>query len=124
MILQDGYFDKHCEKCDKQYINVKVKWCRLCQTSGNKQIDDFIQEKQSNISNLYYDLVFEWIPYNQFDNIIEISKNGFTKIYSAIWEDGPLYYNYYKYTRNENNKEVTLKYSSNSQDINEFLNEV
>ena len=118
MILQDGYFDKHCEKCDKQYINVKVKWCRLCQTSGNKQIDDFIQEKQSNISNLYYDLVFEWIPYNQFENIKNMNNKN-----SAVWKDGPLYYNNYKMKliRKSNNK-VVLKYIS--QDINELLNKV
>ena len=123
MVLQDGYFDKCCEKCYKQYTNIISKWCRLCQTSGNKQIDDFIQEKQLNIDP-YKDIIFEWIPYNQFDNIKKISKSDSTKIYSAIWMDGPLYYNYSKYTRNQNEK-VTLKYShSNSQNINEFLNKV
>ena len=121
MILQDGYFDKHCEKCDKQYTNVNVKWCRLCQTSGNKQIDDFIQEKQSQIN--HDNIVFEWIPYNQLDNIKNIGQSDSTGIMLAIWKDGPLYYNYSKYTRNQN-KKVTLKYSYDSQNITEFLNKV
>ena len=38
------------------------------------------------------DIVFEWIPYNKFDNIEEISKGDFATVYSAIWKDGPLCY--------------------------------
>ena len=123
MILQNGRFGKHCEKCYKQYTNVKVKWCRLCQSSGNEHIDDFIQEKQSKT---YYnnDVVFEWISYDQFDNIKEIGKDRLASIYLAIWKDGTLDYNYGNYTRDQN-KKVTLKYSHNSQNrINEFLNKV
>ena len=40
------------------------------------------------------DIVFEWISYNQFNNIEEISKGDFTTFYSAIWKDGPLYCDY------------------------------
>jgi serine/threonine protein kinase len=107
MVLQDGYFDKHCEKCDEWYANVKVKWCRLCQSSGNEQIDDFIYEKQ--LTTNQHDIV-KWIPYNQFTDIKEIGKGGFATIYSAIWK---------------NNKKIALKHLHNSQNIvNEFLNEV
>ena len=76
--------------------------------------------------NKYNDIVFEWIPYNQFSDIEEISRIGFTTIYSAIWKDGRLKYNGYskKYTRWAN-YEVALKCLHNSQNIsNEFLNEV
>ena len=60
-------------------------------TSGNKKVDDFIREKQSKIYALHgKNAVFEWIPYDQFKNIIEKSKNGFATIHSAIWKDGPL----------------------------------
>ena len=125
MILQDGYFDKHCEKCDKQYTNVNFKWCRLCQSSGNKQIDDFIQEKQSKIN--YGDTVFEWIPYDQFDNIKETGQRDFTRICLAIWKDGPLDYDYKKkkeYVR-LSDEYVGLKYLCNSENItDELLNEV
>ena len=90
--------------------------------SGNEKIDDFIQEMQLKPS----DYVFEWIPYNQFNQIKEIRKNDFITIYSTIWKDGPLYYNYQykKYTRDSNN-EVALKCLHNSQNLIEFLiNEV
>ena len=97
----------------------------LTLTSGNEKIDDFIQEIQLNI-NSYYDEVFEWIPYNQFNEIKETGKNGSITVYSAIWRDGPLFYNkrYKNYTRTSN-KEVALICLHNSQNItNEFLNEV
>ena len=40
--------------------------------SGNEKIDNFIQEMQLKI-NKYDDIVFEWIPYDQFSNIEEWS---------------------------------------------------
>ena len=91
--------------------------------SGNKQIDNFIQEMQLKRSS-HDDIVFEWIPYNQFNNIEEVSKGDFATVHSAIWKDGPLsYYDDY-YTR-KSDKKVVLKYLCNSQNItNEFLNEV
>src|SRR5437764_15398838 len=67
MVLQDGYYELCCEKCDEKYPNLPFKWCnKLCQTSGNEQIDDFIQKKQLKIDG-DYDIVFELISYNQFD---------------------------------------------------------
>ena len=73
------------------------------------------------------DIVFEWIPYNQLNNIEEINEGDFATIYSAIWNDGPLvYYNryIYNYVRNSD-KGVALKCIHNSQNITaEFLNEV
>ncbi|GES93983.1 kinase-like domain-containing protein [Rhizophagus clarus] len=51
----------------------------------------------------------KWIPHNQFNDIKEIGKNGFSTVYSAIWD----------------NKQVALKCLHNSQNfIYEFLNEV
>ena len=81
--------------------------------------------------NSKYDIVFEWIPYNQFNNIEEISKGDYATIYSAIWKNGPLYWNdyyYYYYTKEytrKPDKKVALKCLHNSQNnTNEFLNEV
>ena len=123
IVLQDGYYELYCANCDKKYINTKFKWCRACQTSGNKQIDDFIQEKQLKI-NWYKDLGFEWIPYNQFNSINEICNVGLTTVYSAIWKDGLLDFVYNKWTR-DSDKNVTLKCFHGSQNnANEFLNEV
>ncbi|CAB5385266.1 unnamed protein product [Rhizophagus irregularis] len=84
-------------------------------TSGNEKIDDFIQERQLKIND--YDMVFEWIPYNQFNEIRETGKNDLVTVYSAIWKDGPLYFNnwYYNYTR-DSNKNIALKYLHNSQE--------
>ena len=90
----------------------------LIWTSGNEKIDDFIQESD------YDDVVLEWIPYNQFNEVKETGKNGLITVYSAIWKNGPLHYQYSKYSR-DSNKEVALKCLHNSQNItNEFLNEV
>jgi hypothetical protein len=71
-------------------------------------------------------MVFEWILYNQFDEIKEIGKNDSITTYSAIWKDGPLYYNNQNsnYIR-DSNKQVALKYLHNSQDsIDYLINEV
>src|SRR5436189_5880380 len=92
----------NCKKCGKPYINIWYKWCKPCQinhlkenftnwTSGNEKIDNFIQKIQLKIDNCY-DIVFEWIPYNNFDDISEINKYDFYTIYSAIWKDGPLWW--------------------------------
>ncbi|UZO16940.1 uncharacterized protein OCT59_008306 [Rhizophagus irregularis] len=94
-------------------------------TSENEKIDDFIQGRQLKINN-YDDIVFEWIPYNQFNEIKETSKNGFITVYSAIWKDGPLYKKYNQsnnYTR-DSNKEIALKCLYNSQEsIDSLINE-
>ena len=131
MVLQDEY----CEKCGEKYTNINYKWCKPCQidclkinfinwTSGNEVIDNFIQEMRLKINNPY-DIIFEWIPYNQFNKITEIGKGGFSAVFSAIWKDGPLSYHNKKLKRISAYKKVALKCLSNSQDItNEFLKEV
>ena len=91
--------------------------------SGNIKIDKLIQEMHLKIND-DSDIVFEWIPYNQFDIIEEVSKGGFDTVYSAIWKNGPLEYHNSEYIRNQN-KQVALKCLYNSQNINiEFINEV
>ena len=98
--------------------------------NGIKKIDNLIKEMQLKRSS-NNDIVFEWIPYNQLNNIEEISKGDFATIYSATWKDGPLnsslnYDHTYKkkYIRKPDEK-VSLRCMHNSQNItNEFLNEV
>jgi hypothetical protein len=112
-------------------------WCKPCQindleknfinwTSGNEKIDNLIREMQLGI-NKFHNIIVEWIPYDQFNDIKELIKDECSTIYSAIWKDGLLQYNRskYGYSKNQNTK-VNLKYlHSNSQNnINEFLNEV
>src|SRR5688572_4690622 len=117
-----------CKKCGELYTDINYKWCKPCQidnlkgnftnwTSRNEKIDDFIQEMQLKIDEPN-DIVFEWIPYYWFMDIKEIGKGGFATVYSAIWKDGPLRYDYNKekYTRFYNaNKKVALKCLNNSQ---------
>ncbi|POG82761.1 kinase-like domain-containing protein [Rhizophagus irregularis DAOM 181602=DAOM 197198] len=94
--------------------------------NGNEKIDDFIREIQSDIDD-FNDIVFEWIPYNQFDEIKEMGKNGSITIYSAIWKDGPLEYDADKkiYTNGDPNRVIALKCLHDSQNITDkFLNEV
>jgi serine/threonine protein kinase len=131
--------NEQCEKCGKQYmddLNERYEWCKSCQidyfkgnftnwTSGNEKLDNLIQETQLKINDPN-DIVFEWIPYNQFNYIKEIGRGGFSTIYSAVWKDGPLYYFYDKkeWIRKSNRK-VVLKCLHSSQNItNEILNEV
>ena len=81
--------------------------------SGHKKIDSLIQEMQLRISS-HSDIVFEWIPYSQFDNIEEIGRGDYATVHSAIWKDV-----------RKSDKKVVLKCLYNSQNItNEFLNEV
>ena len=56
----------------------------------NIEIDNFIQEMQLKI-----DVKFEWIPYNQLNNIRKTSIE-FTELCLAIWKNGPLIYDHYK----------------------------
>ncbi|GET02106.1 kinase-like domain-containing protein [Rhizophagus clarus] len=131
---KDYYSEQSCLKCENIYSYIQYKWCKPCTISFLKEnftnwksidekIFNLIQEMQSKI--VYpSDIVFEWIPYNQFDSIKEISKDDFATIYLAIWKNGPLYWNKMKYTRSLD-KKVILKYIHNSHNaINEFLNEV
>ena len=124
--------ENYCVKCNKRCAD---KWCKQCQinclrknftnwTSGNEKINNFIQERQLEINNLW-DIVFEWIPYDQFNNIKKLDGDDFSVVYSVKWKDGPLCWNKYnkRYIR-EPDKEVILRRLNNSQNINEFLNEV
>ena len=108
-----------CKPCQINYLkNDFTNW-----TSGNEKIDNFIQESQMKI-NEWNSIVFEWIPYDQFDGVKEMYKSDVFTIYSTIWK-GPLRYDSdkKKYIKNSDTK-VVLKYLHNLQNINEVLNEV
>ena len=111
-------------------------WCKPCNakrftenfktwTSGNKDIDEFIQHSQLNAVERTKCL--EWIPFENFQDVTYITRGGFGKIYSADWPEG-----YIEYWDIENQKwekdsdqKVALKSLDNSSDIStDFLNEV
>ena len=94
-------------------------------TSGNNDIDEFIQNAQLKAKNDKE--VLEWIEYGRFENIKYLAERGFGTTYKAIWKDGNIVgWNY------ENNqwdrfgkKNIALKCLNNSQNITvEFLREV
>jgi hypothetical protein len=117
--------NKFCKKCDKMYTDIKYKWCKPCHlkenftnlNSGNEYIDNIVQKMQLNINDIN-NIVFEWIPYNQLNYLEKIDDDEYFTIFSAIWKDGPLYWN-------NNNKEYIRKpYTKVTLYITELLNEV
>jgi hypothetical protein len=85
---------KKCFECSKVYTNTLYKWCKPCQinnlkknftnwTSKNEQIDKLIQEKQLSIND-FYDTIFEWIPYCQFNQIEKLSNIIYSDYYITI----------------------------------------
>ncbi|RIA85583.1 kinase-like domain-containing protein [Glomus cerebriforme] len=56
-------------------------------TSGIEIIDNFILKIQENSSNSQY---FEWIHYEQFENIKSISHGEISNIRTAKWINGPI----------------------------------
>jgi hypothetical protein len=124
--------DIYCEKCSEKYTDISNKWCKSCKpcqikdltnliSSGSEKVDNFIQVKQIEFN--YF--VCEWIPYNQFNNIKKMYENNFFITYSAIWINGPLYWE--PWNKKFNRKfdgEVYLIHSHILQSVDKFLNEV
>ncbi|EXX79528.1 hypothetical protein RirG_004690 [Rhizophagus irregularis DAOM 197198w] len=84
-----------CERCKQ--IRTHYTWCQTCNslifkensknwTSGNANIDKFIQEAQLNAKEYWQ--VLEWIDYSQFSKVKYIAKGGFGTVYTAIWREG------------------------------------
>ncbi|RIB24810.1 kinase-like domain-containing protein [Gigaspora rosea] len=70
--------------CDRCLSNVLISefsnW-----TSGNLQIDKFIQDAQCSSTYVEYP---EWIPYNSLSEIKYINRGGFGTVYFAKWNKG------------------------------------
>ena len=86
-----------CEECSQP--NTSRWWCQSCNskhfqqefnkwTSGNKEIDEFIQKCQLNATSFYE--ILEWIPYDRFENIKYLAEGDFGIVYKAIWIDGDI----------------------------------
>ncbi|UZO10543.1 uncharacterized protein OCT59_002124 [Rhizophagus irregularis] len=83
---EPGTGEYWCQPCNAKRFKDNFKnW-----TSGNKNIDEFIQQSQLNATHYYK--YFEWIPYERFQNITYVAKGGFSKIYSAEWPEGHIEY--------------------------------
>jgi hypothetical protein len=55
--------------------------------SGIELLDNFISKIQESSSNSQY---FEWIPYEQFEDIKSLSHSGLSNIHIAKWINGPI----------------------------------
>ena len=96
----------------------------LYKPSGNKIIDDFINYTQINFVQESSRMKF--IPYDQFKDIEQIGKGGFSEIYKATWINGPPYWNEEKEDfEYKDSIMVALKQLNNSKNItSKELNEV
>uniref|UniRef100_U9UTI0 Protein kinase domain-containing protein n=1 Tax=Rhizophagus irregularis (strain DAOM 181602 / DAOM 197198 / MUCL 43194) TaxID=747089 RepID=U9UTI0_RHIID len=129
------WFGLHCSVCGKGKTN--FNWCRTCNaehfrqnfknwTSGNKDIDKFIQDAQLLAGEDFE--VLEWIPYEKFYDVKFIAKGGFGEVYKAKWTDGLIKKWDDKkrdWERLRANDFVALKALSDSKDVSlEFIREI
>ena len=88
-----------CGECNEP--GTGQNWCQPCNakrfkenfknwTSGNKDIDELIQQSQLNA--VFYKKCLEWIPFEKFQNVTYIARGGFSKVYSADWPEGSICY--------------------------------
>jgi hypothetical protein len=97
-------------------------------TSGNDDIDKFIQDTQLSDHLFRTSRVLEWITYDRFYDIKYIAKGRFGILYKANWIDGPIVEwddKNENWKRKDQNKVVALKNLNNSKYVSlEFMNEV
>jgi serine/threonine protein kinase len=109
-----------CQSCNAQHFQEFNNW-----TSGNQEIDQFIQKCQKEAID--FRQLLEWIPYDKFTDVEYLAKGGFGTISKAKWNDG-----YIKNWGTGDNKwarygagDVVLKSLNDSQNITaEFLREI
>src|SRR5438876_3810605 len=118
-------YKKHglCKKCKQPKNN--NWWCRMCTiqqnfqnwTSGNHDIDEFIQKAQLKAKN--ESEVLEWIEYDRFESVEYLAKGGFGTTYKATWKDGCIrdWDSENNQWERDENRLVALKCLHNSQDI-------
>ncbi|GBC02399.1 hypothetical protein RclHR1_00460037 [Rhizophagus clarus] len=72
----------YCEHCVRNYLRSNFSnW-----TSGNDNIDILIRKCQ--LETLHPQMITEWIPYNNLQNIKCLTKDGYSEIYTADWVGG------------------------------------
>jgi hypothetical protein len=120
MVVLNGVCERCNDMCNSICFLYFTNW-----TSGNNDIDNFIQSTQLSAHD-NVKKALEWIPYNRLCNILEC--NEFNKVYRANWIDGCInkwdYYNQV-WKRNEPDMFVILKALNNPASItSEFINKV
>ena len=121
-----------CEECNE--INARDKWCISCNaahfrkdfnkwTSGNNEIDSFIQNTQIHALNNW--LVLEWYPWSTFSEIEEIGKGAYGTVFRAKTKVGRIK------TWDHQSNQCSREYTSDSSYValktmgsKDFMNEV
>jgi hypothetical protein len=80
-----------CKKCNKICNAIYFQQKFIVWTSGNEDIDKFIQDSQL-LAHDSAKKALEWIPYNRLYDIKYIAKDEFSKVYRANWIDGNISY--------------------------------
>jgi hypothetical protein len=83
--------NNECKKCDYICNVMHFQQKFIDWTSGNNDIDIFIQNSQLSAHNDVKQAL-EWIPYDRFYDIKYITKDKFGIVYKANWIDGNINY--------------------------------
>jgi hypothetical protein len=118
--------DIKCKKCKSVCSSIHFQQNFKNWTSGNNDIDKFIQSTHLSAHNKISDAL-EWIPYERFYEIRSIAEDEFG-VYRANWIDGNISYwdnANQTWIRNKPNIFVVLKILNNPANItSEFINKV
>ncbi|CAG8542234.1 7481_t:CDS:2 [Ambispora leptoticha] len=131
----DDYLDLgNCQQCHRP--NIGVDWCKNCNAkhfaedfsewdSGMDEVNSFIKATQLSADNSMR--IIEWISYDQFSNIENIGKGGYSIVDKATWINGRIRawdHDYKRWSRYGNHP-VVLKRLVNSKRMTlTFLNEL
>ncbi|UZO13075.1 uncharacterized protein OCT59_004581 [Rhizophagus irregularis] len=115
-----------CDVCKQLKIDYCCNYCIFQPnfknwTSGNHNVDEFIQKAQLNAKSAIQ--IIEWIEYDKFEDVEYLAKGGFGTTFKAVWKDGPWETTFCN--QREGETKVVLKCLHNSQDITaDFLKEI
>ncbi|PKK69001.1 hypothetical protein RhiirC2_781558 [Rhizophagus irregularis] len=117
-----------CKMCDSICNTIHFQHKFIDWTSGNNDIDKFIQDTQLSAHDDIDKALLEWIPYDRLYNIKYIAEDEFGKVYRANWIDGYIT-NWdsknQNWKREDYNMFVNLKNLNNSKNVTiEFTNKI
>jgi hypothetical protein len=122
MVLADK-----CEKCNRICNAIYFYQKFLDWTSGNEDIDEFIQDTQLSAHDNAKEAL-EWISYDRLYNIKNIAKDKIGRVYRTKWIDGSISYwdnENQNWKREDQNTIVKFKNLKNLKNIAlGFMNEV